>query len=97
MSKISVQQRKYFTDRIQTAINNKISILKHKNASRVTKMGNKQFDNYLNEIDNSNWRMFNTVTDYIDHYNSKVEHDNGFSMFGSGNQTKLRAFKMLSN
>ena len=55
------------------------------------------YNNYGSEMHNSNWRMFNTVTDYIDHYNSKVENDNGFSMFGSGYQTKLRAFKMLSN
>ena len=50
MSKISVQQRKYFSNRIEEAINSKISVLKHKNASRVTELGNKQFDNYLKEI-----------------------------------------------
>ena len=48
--KISVQQRKYFAERIEKAIDSKISLLKHKNASRVTNMGNKQFQNYLEEI-----------------------------------------------
>ena len=49
-NKISVQQRKYFTERINEAIDNRISVLKHKNASKVTEMGNKQFNNYLKEI-----------------------------------------------
>ena len=49
-NKISVQQRKYFTERINEAINDRISVLKHKNASQVTEMGNKQFNSYLKEI-----------------------------------------------
>ena len=49
-NKISVQQRKYFTERIEEAIDAKISVLKHKNAAKVTEMGNKQFSNYLKEI-----------------------------------------------
>ena len=49
-NKISVQQRKYFTERINEAIDSRISVLKHKNASQVTEMGNKQFDSYLKEI-----------------------------------------------
>ena len=49
-NKISVQQRKYFSQRIEEAINAKISVLKHKNASRVTELGNKQFENYLKDI-----------------------------------------------
>jgi len=70
MSKISVQQRKYFTERIQNAINNKISVLKHKNASRVTKMGNKQFDNYLNEIE---------IKDQLDRFKEVQEEYNELS------------------
>tara|TARA_R100000995_G_scaffold60357_1_gene30590 strand:- start:4316 stop:4834 length:519 start_codon:yes stop_codon:yes gene_type:complete len=50
-NKISVQQRKYFTQRIEEAIDVKISVLKHKNASKVTDLGNKQYENYLKEID----------------------------------------------
>jgi malate synthase len=49
-NKISVQQRKYFSQRIEEAIDAKISVLKHKNASRVTELGNKQFENYLKDI-----------------------------------------------
>ena len=49
-NKISVQQRKYFSQRVTDAMNAKISVLKHKNASRVTELGNKQFENYLKDI-----------------------------------------------
>ena len=50
-NKISVQQRKYFSQRVTDALDAKISVLKHKNASRVTELGNKQFENYLKDID----------------------------------------------
>ena len=50
-NKISVQQRKYFSQRVENAMDAKISVLKHKNASRVTELGNKQFENYLKDID----------------------------------------------
>ena len=66
-NKISVQQRKYFTQRIEEAIDAKISVLKHKNASKVTDLGNKQYENYLKEIDVFDKLMrFNVIKDEAD-------------------------------
>ena len=66
-NKISVQQRKYFTKRIEEAIDAKISVLKHKNAAKVTDLGNKQYENYLKEIDVFDKLMrFNVIKDEAD-------------------------------
>ena len=88
MSKISVQQRKYFTERIQNAINNKISVLKHKNASRVTKMGNKQFDNYLNEIE---------IKDQLDRFKKVQEEYNELSQNISLIYSNIKKALYISN
>ena len=50
-----------------------------------------------NEIEHGNWRMFNAVTDLVDHGSSEVRKNNGYTMFGSGNTLKLRAFNLLFN
>lgn len=47
MAKISVQQRKYFVERINQSINDKISDLKQINAADVQKISEKEYDNYL--------------------------------------------------
>jgi len=66
-NKISVQQRKYFTKRIEEAIDAKISVLKHKNAAKVTDLGNKEYENYLKEIDVFDKLMrFNVIKDEAD-------------------------------
>ena len=47
MSKISVQQRKYFVERIQDSINEKINELKQSNAAQVQTISEKAYDKYL--------------------------------------------------
>lgn len=54
------------------------------------------YDRY-NEIEHNNWRMFNTTTDIIDHQQSTAKMNKGYSMFGGGNDVKVRAFKLLSS
>jgi len=54
------------------------------------------YDNY-SDIDHSNWRMFNAVTDVVDHGLSLKQKNNGYHMFGTGNEIKVRAFNMLNN
>ena len=41
------------------------------------------------EIEHGNWRMFNAVTDLVDHGSSETRKANGYAMFGSGNMLKL--------
>ena len=50
MSKISVQQRKYFTQRIEEAINEKINILKQQRAADVQKLSEAEYNRYLKNI-----------------------------------------------
>ena len=45
--KISVQQRKYFVERIETSINDKINELKQANAAQVQIISEKAYDKYL--------------------------------------------------
>ena len=45
--KISVQQRKYFVERIENSINDKIDNLKQANASKIEQISDTEFDNYL--------------------------------------------------
>tara|TARA_Y100001938_G_C8025146_1_gene397589 strand:- start:108 stop:1004 length:897 start_codon:yes stop_codon:yes gene_type:complete len=49
------------------------------------------------EIEDGNWRMFNAVTDIVDHNSSEKRINNGYTMFGGGNDLKLRAFNLLFN
>lgn len=51
--------------------------------------------NKYNEIEHGNWRMFNAVTDVVDHGSSEKRMANGYAMFGSGNALKSRAFNLL--
>ena len=50
MSKISVQQRKYFVERIEKSINEKISELRQTNAAEVQNISEKEFRNYLKQL-----------------------------------------------
>ena len=50
MSKISVQQRKYFVERIERSINEKIAELRQTNAAEVQNISEKEFRNYLKEL-----------------------------------------------
>ena len=50
MSKISVQQRKYFVERIERSINDKIAELRQNNAAEVQNISEKEFRNYLKEL-----------------------------------------------
>jgi len=54
------------------------------------------YDRYK-EINHGNWRMFNAVTDFVDHESSAKRLENGYAMFGSGNVLKLRAYNLLFN
>ena len=45
--KISVQQRKYFVERIENSINDKINSLKQANAAQVQNISEKAYDKYL--------------------------------------------------
>ena len=45
--KISVQQRKYFVERIESSINEKINELKQSNAAQVQSISEKAFNRYL--------------------------------------------------
>ena len=47
MAKISVQQRKYFVERIQTSINNKIETLRQSNAAQIQNISDAAYDKYL--------------------------------------------------
>ena len=49
-NKISVQQRKCFTERITEAINEKIAILKQQRASDVQKLSEAEYKRYLKNI-----------------------------------------------
>ena len=49
-NKISVQQRKYFTERITGAINEKIAILKQQRASDVQKLSEAEYKRYLKSL-----------------------------------------------
>ena len=50
MAKISVQQRKYFVERIQSSINEKISILKQQRAADVQQISESEYKRYLKTI-----------------------------------------------
>ncbi len=45
--KISVQQRKYFVERIESSINEKINELKQSNETQVKAISEKAFNRYL--------------------------------------------------
>ena len=47
MAKISVQQRKYFVERIETSINNKIETLRQSNAAQVQNISDAAYSKYL--------------------------------------------------
>ena len=47
MAKISVQQRKYFVERIESSINDKINELKQSNAAQVQSISEKAYEKYL--------------------------------------------------
>ena len=49
-SKISVQQRKYFVNRIEEAINEKIALLRQQRASDVQKLSEAEYKRYLKSI-----------------------------------------------
>ena len=46
-NKISVQQRKYFIERIEKSINEKISDLRQSNASEVQNISEREYEGYL--------------------------------------------------
>lgn len=48
--KISVQQRKYFVERIENSINDKIDNLKQANVSKIEQISDTEFDNYLKDL-----------------------------------------------
>tara|TARA_E500000305_G_scaffold31974_1_gene24196 strand:+ start:531 stop:1049 length:519 start_codon:yes stop_codon:yes gene_type:complete len=49
-NKISVQQRKYFTKRIEEAIDEKIAVLKQQRASDVQKLSEAEYKRYLKSL-----------------------------------------------
>ena len=50
MAKISVQQRKYFVERIQESINEKINELKQSNAAQVQNISDAAYNKYLKHL-----------------------------------------------
>ena len=50
MSKISVSQRKYFVERIEKSIDDKVAMLKQSNASDVQAISEKAYKKYLKHI-----------------------------------------------
>jgi len=50
MAKISVQQRKYFVERIEESINEKINILKQQRAADVQKLSEAEYKRYLKTL-----------------------------------------------
>ena len=50
MAKISVQQRKYFVQRIEESINEKINLLKQQRASDVQKLSEAEYKRYLKTL-----------------------------------------------
>ena len=50
MAKISVQQRKYFVDRIESSINERIGILKQQRAADVQQISEAEYKRYLKTI-----------------------------------------------
>tara|TARA_Y100000593_G_scaffold14041_2_gene26339 strand:- start:14933 stop:15448 length:516 start_codon:yes stop_codon:yes gene_type:complete len=50
MAKISVQQRKYFVERIENSINEKINILKQQRAADVQQISESEYKRYLKTI-----------------------------------------------
>ena len=50
MAKISVQQRKYFVERIENSINEKIEMLKQSNAAEVQNISEAAYNKYLKHL-----------------------------------------------
>ena len=50
MAKISVQQRKYFVERIESSINDKIEMLKQSNAAEVQNISEAAYNKYLKHL-----------------------------------------------
>ena len=50
MAKISVQQRKYFVERIESSINDKIEMLKQSNAAEVQNISEAAYKKYLKHL-----------------------------------------------
>ena len=50
MAKISVQQRKYFVERIQDSINDKINELRQSNAAQVQNISDAAYNKYLKHL-----------------------------------------------
>ena len=50
MAKISVQQRKYFVNRIEQSINEKINVLKQQRASDVQQLSEAEYKRYLKTL-----------------------------------------------
>ena len=53
------------------------------------------WDSYSNEMDFSNWGLFNCTTHYVDH-DLTDKRGKGYGLFGSGMELKGRAFKLLT-
>ena len=50
MAKISETQRRYFLERVQSQIGNKIQTIKHKNSAKIAEAAEKSYNGYLKEI-----------------------------------------------
>ena len=59
MSKISVQQRKYFANRIEQAIDEKINIIRQQRAADVQQLSEAEYKRYLKTI-----KLDKTITKY---------------------------------
>jgi len=61
-SKMSVQQRKYFVERITSTINKQILSLRQQNAAEVYNLSDKHYDEYIKSL-----KLTKTIKDYILH------------------------------
>ena len=66
-NKISVQQRKYFVERIQNSINDKIEVLKQSNAAEVQNISDAAYNKYLKllKVDKDLKRFEKLDTEYV--------------------------------
>tara|TARA_R110002050_G_scaffold102656_5_gene211329 strand:- start:3853 stop:4395 length:543 start_codon:yes stop_codon:yes gene_type:complete len=61
-SKMSVQQRKYFVERITSTINKQILSLRQQNAAEVYTLSDKHYDDYIKSL-----KLTKTIRDYLIH------------------------------
>ena len=61
-SKMSVQQRKYFVERITSTINKQILSLRQQNAAEVYNLSDKHYDDYIKSL-----KLTKTIKDYLMH------------------------------